>query len=229
MADLANILWRAFTGSHAHLATGTDRIKRYARGFPRLIAYADPAMPPFDALAPYCASGERFYCAEWRGPEPAGWRIEVDTSVCVMLWQGAAPAADDAADVRRLREEHVPRMLALAALTKVGPFAERPLEIGEWYGIFDGEHLVAMAGERVRAGHLREISGVCTHPDYQGRGYAKRLTQRLVRAQLARGLHPFLHVVSTNARARSLYERMGFAVDREVPMRVVTLAGVTRA
>ena len=26
---------------------------------------------------------------------------------------------------------------------------------------------------------LREISGVCTHPDYQGRGYARRLMTKL--------------------------------------------------
>jgi predicted GNAT family acetyltransferase len=27
-----------------------------------------------------------------------------------------------------------------------------------------------MAGERMQAGTLREISGVCTHPDVQGAG-----------------------------------------------------------
>lgn len=225
MADLANILWRAFTSSQAHLSHGTDRIRRFAPGFPRLIGYADPLDPPFGALAPYCSRGERFYCAEWRGPEPGGWTIEVDTSMCAMLWQGQAPSADRSVASVRLREEHVPQMLALAELMKPGPFAERPLAIGEWYGVLEGEKLVAMAGERLHAGDLREISGVCTLPEHQGRGLARKLTERVIRSQLARGLRPFLHVASSNARARALYERMGFAVDREVAMRIVTFTG----
>ena len=42
---------------------------------------------------------------------------------------------------------------------------------------------------------------------------------------MARGDTPFLHVVSTNARAIALYERMGFTPAREVPVRVVSLTG----
>ena len=41
-----------------------------------------------------------------------------------------------------------------------------------------------MAGERMHAGTLREISGVCTHPDFQGRGLARRLMRKLVRRQM---------------------------------------------
>jgi predicted GNAT family acetyltransferase len=80
-----------------------------------------------------------------------------------------------------------------------------------------------MAGERLHHGSFREVSGVCTLPEYRGRGYAKRLMETVIRSQLARGLKPFLHVASTNTGARTLYERMGFAVVREVPMRVVSL------
>jgi ribosomal protein S18 acetylase RimI-like enzyme len=221
MADLANIVWRSLSGSHARLAAGTDRIRRYACGFPPLIGYADIAQPDFAALAPFCAPGERFYCAEWRGPEPSGWKVEVDTAMCAMLWSGIAPGADDSFPAVRLGAEHVAQMTALAALTRPGPFADRPLQIGEWFGVLDGDRVVAIAGERLHAGHLREISGVCTLPQYQGRGYARRLTECVLRSQLARGLTPFLHVASANARARSLYERMGFVVAREVPMRIV--------
>jgi predicted GNAT family acetyltransferase len=111
--------------------------------------------------------------------------------------------------------------MALAALTKPGPFAERTFELGEFYGVFEGDRLVAMAGERMQAGNLHEVSGICTQPDYQGRGLARRLTLLLVRRQLARGEIPFLHVASSNARARALYERLGFRLDREVPLRII--------
>ena len=66
------------------------------------------------------------------------------------------------------------------------------------------------------------MSGVCTHPDQQGRGLARRLSELVVRRELARGETPFLHVVSTNARAIALYERMGFTTAREVAVRIVS-------
>ena len=223
MAVLANILWRALTGSQAHLAEGTERIRRFRRGFPAMIGFADPAAPDFAALAPLCDRGERYYCAEWRGPEPPGWKLEVDALMCAMVWQGRLPAPDESVPIVRLAERQVPEMIAIADRCKPGPFSRRPLEIGEWYGIFDGDRVVAIAGERLHAQPYREVSGICTLPEYQGRGFARRLTQHVIRSQLARGLTPFLHVASANAAARKLYEGMGFTVDQEVAMRVVSL------
>lgn len=221
MATLANIIWRSLSGSQSHLATGTDRIRRYAQGYSPMIGYEDPERPDFEAIAPYCEPGEMFYCAEWRGPTPAGWKLELDSAMCAMLWNGSVPEPDDSLGAVRLRAEHVPQMVALTELTRPGPFGNRTIELGEWHGVFDGERLVAMAGERLLAGNLHEISGVCTLPDYRGRGLAKRLTALIIRAQLARGEMPFLHVASTNTRARELYGAMGFVLEREVAMRVV--------
>ena len=79
-----------------------------------------------------------------------------------------------------------------------------------------------MAGERSYAGTLREISGVCTHPDFQGRGLAKRLMLKLIRREMLRNETPFLHVMRDNVGARQLYERMGFRNYREVVVRVVS-------
>jgi predicted GNAT family acetyltransferase len=79
-----------------------------------------------------------------------------------------------------------------------------------------------MAGERMRAGTLHEISGVCTHPDYQGRGLARGLIAKLVRRQLQRSVTPFLHVMRDNGAARRLYERIGFREYRESVVRVVS-------
>lgn len=219
--DLANVVWRALAGSQAHMAAGTDRIRRYRRGYSPIIGYADPSNPGFEALAPHCEPGEQLYCAYWRGPAPRGWAVEVETSMCAMLWRGAAPAPDPGLRAERLGAEHAPQMVALVEATRPGPFGPRAFEMGEFHGVFEGGRLVAMAGERLHAGALREVSAVCTAPDHQGRGLAKRLTELVVRRQLARGQTPFLHVASSNARARSLYERLGFVVAREVPLRVI--------
>jgi predicted GNAT family acetyltransferase len=111
--------------------------------------------------------------------------------------------------------------LALAELTHPGPFGLRTLELGDYFGCFEGERLIAMAGERSCAAGLREVSGVCTHPDFQGRGLARRLTAKLIRRQMLRGETPFLHVMSANAAARELYRRMGFRDYRESVVRVI--------
>jgi hypothetical protein len=104
------------------------------------------------------------------------------------------------------------------------PAAPRPraIELGDYFGHVEDGQLVAMAGERTAAPGLRDISGVCTRPGYQGRGLARRLMLKLVRRQLARGETPFLQVMSANARAHRLYLEMGFRDERETVVRVVT-------
>jgi predicted GNAT family acetyltransferase len=131
------------------------------------------------------------------------------------------PAADEAPDARRLGPEHASQALDLAALTRPGPFGPRTIELGEYFGVFEGSRLVAMAGERMHAGSFREISGVCTHPDFQGRGFARRLMTRLLRRQMQRHETPFLHVMRDNEAAHRLYERMGFRIHRETVVRVI--------
>jgi ribosomal protein S18 acetylase RimI-like enzyme len=93
--------------------------------------------------------------------------------------------------------------------------------LGEYCGVFEDGRLVAMAGERLQAGCLREISGVCTDPRYRGRGLARRLVTRLIVRQLARGQTPFLHVRCDNFAAQ-FYERLGFRRHSEPVVRVVT-------
>jgi len=139
-----------------------------------------------------------------------------------MVWDAAPPPDEGAFGAVRLGSTHVPQMLQLVAATQPGPFAERTIELGEYYGVFEGGRLVAIAGERMAAGNLREISGVCTDPDFQGRGLARRLVALLVRRQLQRGEVPFLHVVQDNSQARRIYERMGFRHHQSVTLRVIT-------
>jgi ribosomal protein S18 acetylase RimI-like enzyme len=218
---LDNAIWQALSGSQAHHAVGTDTVRRYARGFSPIIGSADPAQPDFPALAPFCDAGEHFYCGDWSGPAPAGWKIDEESTMFRMVW-GGGPVPDDPGDVAPLGPEHASQALGLATLTKPGPFGLRTIELGDYFGCFDGPRLVAMAGERMRAGRLREISGVCTHPDHQGRGLAHRLVARLVRRELQRGETPFLHVMRDNTAARGFYERMGFRNYREIVVRVVT-------
>jgi ribosomal protein S18 acetylase RimI-like enzyme len=221
---LDNITWHALTGPQAAFAAGSGAARRYGAGFSPIVGFANAQNPDFSALAPHCQPGEHFYCSGWSGRAPAGWQVDADTTMFQMVWAAAAPAADEAPDALRLGPAHVPAVLDLVALTQPGPFGPRTPELGEYFGIFEGQRLVAMAGERMHAGTLREISGVCTHPDFQGRGLARRLMLKLFQRQMLRGETPFLHVMRANEPAHRLYLRMGFRDHQEVAVRVVSRA-----
>jgi GNAT superfamily N-acetyltransferase len=220
--QLDNIFWHTLSGMHAHLSSGSGRARRYAAGFSPIVGFPDPLQPDFAALAPFCEPDERFYCDAWYGPAPAGWRIEAESTMFRMLWDGVMPAQDEAPEALPLGPEHAQQALELAALTRPGPFGARTIELGEYFGFFEGGQLIAMAGERMAAPGLREISGVCTRPGHQGRGHARRLMLKLIRRQLLRGETPFLHVMRANEAAHGLYLRMGFRDYCETVVRVVT-------
>lgn len=220
-----NPIWRAFTGDQARYTVGGAQVRRYAPGYSPIVAFADPSAPDFDALAALCAPGEPFYCAEWAGPPPPGWRLEAETTMLRMVWDAPPPAADDTLDARPLGPADAATALALATRTRPGPFGPRTIELGEYFGCFDeAGALLAMAGERLALTPWREVSGVCTEPAQQGRGFARRLMNLLLRRQLARGEQPFLHVMSANTGAHGLYRRMGFRVVAEPVVRVVVRA-----
>lgn len=214
-----NIAWHALTGDQAHFAAGRGPTRRYARGFSPIVGFEDPSNPDFDALRALVEPDEPFYCDGWNGTSPPDFRIEVDTTMYKMFYAGEMPAADEAPGAVALGPAHLAQALELVDLTHPGPFGPRTIELGDYFGILEGERLVAMAGERFRAGTLHEISGVCTHPGHQGRGHARRLMRKLILRQMMRGSTPVLHVMRDNAVARDLYQRMGFRIHAESPVR----------
>jgi len=218
---LDNIMWNCMSGPHAKFAVGAGDVRRYAPGFSPIVGCRDPERPDFGTLANYCQPGESFYIDIWSGVAPDGWQIERESRMFKMIWDAPAPPEDAALDAVELDARHAPQALELARLTNPGPFGIRTRELGEYFGYFDGDRLIAMAGERMCAGDLHEVSGICTHPEYQGRGLARKLTLKLVHRQLRRGKTPFLHVMGHNTPARALYAKMGFRDYRETVVRVV--------
>ena len=78
-----------------------------------------------------------------------------------------------------------------------------------------------MAGERMKPEGFSEVSGVCTHPDYRGHGYAAALSAIVTRRILARGETPFLHAYAANAIALRLYQTLGFEFRREMAVTIL--------
>jgi len=220
---LDNVFWHALSGPQLHFSAGSARARRYAPGLSPIFAFADLERPDFDALSPHCALGEHLYIADWRGPVPRDWQLVVEATMHRMVWAGDAPPDDLLPEAIRLGPEHAAQATELATLTRPGPFGPRTIELGDYFGCFDGGRLVAMAGERSNAGTFREISGVCTHPEFQGRGLARQLMNKLIRRQVMRGETPFLHVMCSNEAAHALYLRMGFR-DHLEPVTVRVLS-----
>jgi predicted GNAT family acetyltransferase len=117
----------------------------------------------------------------------------------------------------------VPEMLELAAATEPGPFLPQTIQMGSYFGIraSDGR-LVAMAGERLQSTAFVEISGVCTHPEFRGHGYARALATFLAAQIMAAGKAPFLHVKSENG-ARVVYHKIGFRLRAAICLTVLSL------
>jgi predicted GNAT family acetyltransferase len=107
-------------------------------------------------------------------------------------------------------------MLALATLTRPGPFRARTHTLGRFIGVREGGQLIAMAGERLQTEDFVEVSGICTHPDYRGRGLAAGLTRAIAARLTDEGKTPFLHAYASNIGAISLYQDLGFTLRSNV-------------
>src|ERR1700677_3065993 len=122
---------------------------------------------------------------------------------------------------RELTKADVPEMLALTKLTEPGPFLPRTIELGAYLGVYDAGSLVAMAGERLHLTGFTEISAVCTHPQYRGRGYGIALLSALISRITQRGETPILHVRTENLTAVRLYEKLGFHVRAQLHLAII--------
>jgi ribosomal protein S18 acetylase RimI-like enzyme len=157
----------------------------------------------------------------------SAWRDAVRESLGAVEWLAAQPEVDAARAgivgyslggfLALMTAAEAPDMVALTDLVFPGFFRARTLDMGAYYGIYDGARLAAMAGERMRLDGYQELSAVCTHPDYTGRGYARRLLALLCHSAFDRGFMPFLHVYEDNARAIGVYLKSGFARRRVLP------------
>jgi len=140
------------------------------------------------------------------------WKVQQVIPVYQMVYQVMKEhkAYDLPLHARALSDQDIPQMLALTQLTKPGPFLERTIDFGHYQGIFEDGQLVAMAGQRMNPTPYAEISAICTHPNYLGRGYARQLMSSQIKRIIETDGIPFLHVATENERAIGIYESMGF-------------------
>jgi GNAT superfamily N-acetyltransferase len=236
-------IWSALTTEHAHLAIASAGQSPLALRYPADVLpmaaikkETSSALAELrDLLAPPSASrpGESIYITAESLPSCDGLDV-LDPLPCLQMIfpPGTAILAQAASGpaIVPLSSSDAPDMVALTDVAFPGFFRPRTYLLGSYYGIrFDAAHpsdtaLLAMSGERLALPGMREISAVCTHPRYTGKGFAARLITHVLAQHAAAGLETFLHVPATNRRAIDLYLRLGFVTRRDITLHKIRRA-----
>lgn len=218
---LDNPIWHALTHQHAALALGDDLARRYPADSAVFAGAAEDTAEAFERLAALIPAGDVVGLLGSAPPAGDTWTTLRQLDLLQMVYEGTAVDADENALITPLTPDAVPAMLALVDQTHPGPFLPRTITLGDYFGIWQDGQLAAMAGERLHLPGYHEISAVCTHPDFQRRGYARQLLVHLIGKMQREGDVPILHVFGENAGAITLYESLGFRVRTEIPLYVL--------
>lgn len=225
MHALDNPVWQSLMTQHANLALTAGVAARYPAAIAPFAAVDADAARAGNQLTSLVTDGEAVYLVGVAPPAPPGWVIEPKKPIVQMVCD-VLPQELPGPDAIAMTAAQSDDMLALTALVFPGFFRPRTLEMGEYLGIYVGNRLAAMAGERMRLDGFQELSAVCTHPGYTGRGYAQRLLSLLCRRAFERGFTPFLHVYADNARAIGVYRRLAFEDRKLLPLWLLHGEGV---
>ena len=212
---LKNPVYYALATGDRLLAEGDAHVKYFPAEVSPFAGFEEGLTDGFERLHALLPAGRSILFAR---PEPltqvpGGWLIKHHIPGLQFIHrqlQSYRPQAE----IRTLHQAHILEMIALTRLTRPGPFGTRTIEFGSYGGIFEKGKIAAMAGERLHIENFSEISAVCTHPEYLGKGYATDLLQYLIQHLLSKGKTPFLHVRADNERAIAVYQRLGFAKSR---------------
>jgi predicted GNAT family acetyltransferase len=216
MYPLDRPVWASLTTHHASLSEGNTLARRIARDVNLFASACDDTPAAVAALAALVQPGETVVLLQVPKIAIPPGLVEVKASQGVQMVATRRMMFEATSDMLTLTDEDAPEMLELATLTEPGPFLPRTHTMGTFLGIRIGGRLAAMAGERMRFPGYTEVSGVCTHPEFRGRGLARRLSAAIATGIQARGDQAFLHAWKTNHAAISLYEGLGFKIRTEV-------------
>lgn len=214
---LDNPFSSALDSIHAGIALRHGEVSRYPADFAPFLGIRDARADMAGALQALVPGDDSVLMAGvMPATLPEGWMLEPFADLAQMQCERELPVIDGP-DIIELDAGHRDEVLALTALVYPHYFRPRTMELGRYFGMYVDGRLAAMIGERLGSADTREMSAICTHPDALGRGHARRLTAFLTNRTLRAGKLPFLHVAYSNARAKALYEQMGYRLRRDIP------------
>lgn len=210
---LDNPIWESLASRHRSLALRQGEVARYPAEVAPFLGVATEGIDVAAALESLVPAGDTALLLGPVPSEPQGWELK---QLAQMVCPAPIAEAEGAEKIIELTAPHHADVLALTALVYPHYFRPRTTDLGRYFGIYRDGRLVAMIGERMGMRDYTEISAVCTHPDCNGQGYARRLLAWLSNDNLGHGRTPFLHVSQHNQRAIRLYERNGYRIRREI-------------
>lgn len=211
---LDNPVWNSLSETHAAFAIDYNGTKFYNPEYCPFGGFISPESI-LDASDQYSVLAENFFIV---GEEPQisnSSKIAKELVCLQMIIYNkiALPITDN---IVKLTEEHNDELVQLVNLVQPGYFKNKTTLLGNYYGIFKENQLVAIAGERMKMNHFTEVSAIITHPDHTGKGYAKQLIAHCVNSIFSENKTPYLHVVESNIGAIALYEKLGFVTRRKM-------------
>jgi GNAT superfamily N-acetyltransferase len=223
-ALLNNPIWHSLVTRHAHLALGEHAGNGLARRFPSdigpLSGLQEQTPEAYADLASIVPAGDIAILFLEEVPQvPSGWETLRGGTLVQMICP-TIPAAVEGA-ILTLGSADTAEMIALAELTEPGPFRQNTWKLGGFLGIRVDGRLAAMAGQRLSPTGFSEVSAVCTHPDFRGRGYAGVLVAAVARNICLDGRVPFLTALESNTGAIRIYQQVGFVLRRTFHLAVL--------
>jgi ribosomal protein S18 acetylase RimI-like enzyme len=223
---LDNPIWTSLTTTHAHLAIGADTGQGLARRYPSdigpLSAFREPTAKAYADLADIIPQGDiaALFLENQPNP-PEGWQLVRNGLLIQMICPTLPDQPHISEPIIPLGPTDFPEMTTLATLTEPGPFRNQTASLGGFVGIRIDGRLIAIAGKRLSPTGFAEVSAVCTHPDFRGRGFAQALVTVVTRNIFAEGRLPFLTSFEANTGAIRVYRQAGYTLRRTFQLAVL--------
>lgn len=220
---LDRVVWSALTSRQQQFASIDALARRFDPAVSPFAAAKDNSPEALEDLARLIRPGDDQVYLLQADEIALPDELEAEVTADGVLMSDVRPVAarKPAEGIVPLGTADIADMVALAELTRPGPFTARTPELGTFWGVRRGGRLAAMAGTRLNLTGFTEVSGICTHPDFQGQGLASALTLHVTAEIRGRGDTPFLHAYADNHGAIALYRKLGFEIQRQVNVAVV--------
>ncbi|CAI8295922.1 MAG: Uncharacterised protein [Polaribacter sp. SA4-10] len=213
---LKNPVWYSLQETHKKFLVTHNGVQFYNPDICIFGAFYDTSKTSM-ALNEYGKTVEKFFLVS----ENQTAEIDANTTVLEKKIAGCQMVLENLVDIEiteeivALTEKHINEIYDLIWLVMPGFYRKRGFEMGEFFGIFKNEKLIAISGQRMQADDFIEVSSVITHPDHTRKGYAKQLITHTTKAILKQSKLPILHTNKGNV-AISLYEKIGYKLTRDM-------------
>ncbi|PIF33354.1 FR47-like protein [Flavobacterium sp. 9] len=209
-----NPVWNSLSETHQEFAIDYKGTKFYNPDYCPFGGFTELGTT-IEATNQYSALAENFFVVGEK-PEIADSLNISKELICLQMVIYNKIELSITSEIVKLTENHNEELCNLVNLVQPGYFKNKTPLLGDYFGIFKDNQLIAITGERMKMNDFTEVSAIITHPNHTGKGYAKQLIAHVVNRIFDQNKIPYLHVVENNIGAIKLYEKLGFITRRKI-------------